>query len=134
MKRLVMLAVLALVAIAFSGVAYAQEGKYYSLKEGATIEPWLEGQQSMQVRGCLTCHSFGPSGNKKGPLDGIGKRLSADQIRTALTDPADWRAKSGAKREPACPPKPQLKKFEVDAFVVFLQSLTQEKYNGRWAQ
>lgn len=134
MKRLVMLAVLALVAIAFSGVAYAQQEDNYYDREGATMERWLEGQQSMQIRGCLTCHSFGPSGNKKGPLDGIGKKRSADELRSALTDPAAYAAKIGAQRQPACPPKPQLKKFEIESLVVFLQSLTQDKFTGRWAQ
>ncbi len=68
---------------------------------------------------CTLCHSVGAQGNKKGPLDGVGKKLTADDIRQWITSPDAMRAKTKATRTP---PMKNLKlsKDQVDALVAFL--------------
>jgi uncharacterized protein (TIGR01732 family) len=36
------------------------------------------------------CHSIAGAGNKKGPLDKVGTKLSADDIRAWITDAPAW--------------------------------------------
>ena len=50
---------------------------------------------------CILCHSIGERGNKKGPLDGIAKKLKPEEIRQWLTNPEEMRAKAKATRTPA---------------------------------
>ena len=42
----------------------------------------------VKAQGCLGCHKIAGTGGTFGPaLDGVGKRLSAEQIRTKLVNP-----------------------------------------------
>lgn len=70
---------------------------------------------------CVMCHSVGARGNKKGPLDDVGNRLKADEIRHWLTEPAEMRAKTRATRTPEMKDL-KLTRDQVDALVAFLQS------------
>lgn len=46
----------------------------------------LTGEDLFKAMGCRGCHLAGPSGGSLGPaLDGLGKRLSAKQLRQILT-------------------------------------------------
>jgi len=68
---------------------------------------------------CTMCHSIAGKGNKKGELDDVGARLTADEIRHWLTNPDEMREKTKATRTP--PMKdPKLSKDQVDALVAFL--------------
>jgi mono/diheme cytochrome c family protein len=44
---------------------------------------------------CSLCHSIGGKGNAKGPLDEVGSKLSADEIRAWITDAKGMTAKRG---------------------------------------
>jgi len=71
---------------------------------------------------CGLCHSIGDKGNKKGPLDGVGTKLKADEIREWLVDAKGMTAKTKAAR------KPEMKAFtlpkdDVDALVAYLATL-----------
>lgn len=70
---------------------------------------------------CSLCHSIGGHGNAKGPLDNVGSKLSADEIRQWLTDAKGMTAKSKATRKPEMK-QYTLPKGDVDALVAFLQS------------
>jgi mono/diheme cytochrome c family protein len=72
---------------------------------------------------CVMCHSAAGKGNKKGPLDDVGSKLKADDIRAWLTGPEAMREKTKATRTPAMK-DPKLTKDQVDALVAFL--LTQK--------
>jgi mono/diheme cytochrome c family protein len=68
---------------------------------------------------CTMCHSVAEKGNKKGPLDDVGGKLKADDIRAWLTEPEAMREKTKATRTPAMK-DPKLGKDQVDALVAFL--------------
>ncbi|HEY7471744.1 MAG TPA: c-type cytochrome [Gemmatimonadota bacterium] len=51
----------------------------------ATTDP----EALIQEMGCIACHKLGAEGQEVGPhFDGMGSRLSADEIRQAILDPA----------------------------------------------
>jgi mono/diheme cytochrome c family protein len=81
-----------------------------------------KGQQVFATQKCTICHSIAGEGNKKGPLDGVGVKLSADEIRQWITNAPDMAAKAKAERKP--PMKPfTLPKDELDDLVAYLQTL-----------
>ena len=68
---------------------------------------------------CALCHSVDGKGNKKGPLDDVGAKLKAEDIRAWLTTPEVMREKTHATRTPAMK-DPRLAKEQVDTLVAFL--------------
>ena len=81
-----------------------------------------KGQQLFVDQKCTLCHSVGDKGNKKGPMDGVASKLSADEIRSWITDAKAMTAKTKATR------KPEMKAFalpkdDVDALVAYLGTL-----------
>lgn len=83
----------------------------------ATEPPPLEpGKKIFEREGCPMCHSIGGAGNRRNPLDGVGKRLDAARIRTWILAPQEIRpgiAKKGYK----------LSEPDLDALVRYLGSL-----------
>ena len=79
-----------------------------------------KGQQMFTDQKCTLCHSIGDKGNKKGPLD--GGKLSADDIRSWITDAKGMTAKTKATRKPEMKAY-ALPKDDVDALVAYLSSL-----------
>ena len=49
---------------------------------------------------CSMCHAVAGKGNAKGALDDVGAKLSADELREWLVDPAAMTAKAHAERKP----------------------------------
>ncbi len=45
-----------------------------------------KGKQVYTAQKCSVCHSIAGVGNKKGPLDKVGTKLSADDIRAWIVD------------------------------------------------
>jgi mono/diheme cytochrome c family protein len=71
---------------------------------------------------CQTCHAIEGKGNKKFPLDGVGKKLSAADISLWITDPKAMEAKLAEK------PKIHMKAYkladeDLKALVGYMQSL-----------
>jgi mono/diheme cytochrome c family protein len=80
------------------------------------------GQKVYAEQKCSVCHSIGPTGNKKGPLDSVGSRLSADDIRAWIVDAKGMTAKTKAPR------KPEMKSYtlgkdDLDALVAYMLTL-----------
>ncbi len=71
---------------------------------------------------CAVCHSIAGKGNAKGPLDEVGAKLSAADIRAWITDAKGMTAKSGAARKPEMKAY-TLDKGDVDALVAYLTTL-----------
>jgi mono/diheme cytochrome c family protein len=71
---------------------------------------------------CSLCHAIDGKGSTKGPLDGVGSKLKADEIRQWLTNPAEMAAKTNATRKPVMKSFATLPKEDVDALVAFLAS------------
>jgi mono/diheme cytochrome c family protein len=82
-----------------------------------------DGEKLFAAQKCTICHSVAGQGNKKGPLDGVGAKLSADDIRLWITQAPDMAAKAKAERKPAMKAYSALSKSEVDSLVAYLQSL-----------
>jgi cytochrome c2 len=80
------------------------------------------GQKLFTDQKCTLCHSIAGKGNPKGPLDDVGSRLSADDIRAWLTDAKGMTAKTKAPRKPEMKAY-TLPKGDVDALVAYLSAL-----------
>jgi mono/diheme cytochrome c family protein len=81
-----------------------------------------KGQQLFADQKCTLCHSVGDKGNKKGPLDGVATKLSADEIRSWITDAKGMTAKTKATRKPEMKAY-ALPKDDVDALVAYMMTL-----------
>jgi mono/diheme cytochrome c family protein len=82
-----------------------------------------DGEKVFAAQKCSICHSITGQGNKKGPLDGVGAKLSADDVRQWITNAPEMAAKVKAERKPAMKAFSALSKVEVDALVAYLQSV-----------
>ena len=88
----------------------------------AAAQDAKKGEQLFADQKCSLCHSVGDKGNKKGPLDGVGAKLSAADIKAWMTDAKGMTAKTKATR------KPDMKSYtlpadELDAIVAYMLSL-----------
>jgi len=72
---------------------------------------------------CSVCHSIGDQGNKKGPLDAVGSKLKADEIRQWIVTPKEMTEKTKAERKPLMKAYPNLPGQDLDALVAYLQTL-----------
>jgi mono/diheme cytochrome c family protein len=71
---------------------------------------------------CGNCHSIAGKGNKKGPLDEVGSKLSADEIREWMVNPAEMTKKTKSTRKPVMKPT-NVGKEDLDAVVAYMLSL-----------
>lgn len=72
---------------------------------------------------CAVCHSIAGKGNAKGPLDDVGSRLKADEIREWMTDPAAITKRTNATRKPPMRAYPDLSKQDLDDLTAYMLSL-----------
>lgn len=80
------------------------------------------GEKVFATQKCVMCHSIGDKGNKKGPLDGVASKLTAEEIHSWIVDAKGMTAKTKATRKPVMKDY-KLPKEESDALVVYLQTL-----------
>lgn len=81
------------------------------------------GQKAFTEQKCIICHAVADVGNKRGPLDGVGARLTADEIRQWITNAPDMAAKVNAQRKPPMKAFTNIPKEELDALVAYLETL-----------
>ena len=91
-------------------------------RPAAAQDPVARGAKVYTDQKCSICHSIAGKGNKKGSLDGIGTKLSADETRAWITDAVGQAAKAKAARKPAMK-NYALPKEDVDALVAYLATL-----------
>jgi mono/diheme cytochrome c family protein len=73
---------------------------------------------------CATCHIIeGKGGKMAGPLDGVGTKLSAEEIRQWVVAPKEMEAKLATKPKMSMKAYPNLPKDDLDALVAYMQSL-----------
>jgi mono/diheme cytochrome c family protein len=72
---------------------------------------------------CSVCHSIGGKGNAKGVLDDVGSRLTAEEIRLWIVNPAEMTKKTKAERKPPMRAYPKLAKEDLDGVVDYMMSL-----------
>ena len=91
---------------------------------GQAADAVKKGEEVYAAQKCSMCHAIAGKGNKQNPLDGIGAKLSADDIRQWIVDPAAMTAKSKSTKKPPMPSKwAKLPAADLDALVAYLQSL-----------
>lgn len=98
-----------LLTIPLAGAAAAQDAR-------------ARGEKVYADQKCSLCHSIAGKGNAKGPLDGVGSKLSADDIRAWIVDAKAMTAKTKPTRKPEMK-QYTLPKDDVDALVAYLSSL-----------
>ena len=81
------------------------------------------GAQIYTAQKCQVCHAIAGKGGKAS-LDGVGAKLSGDDIRRWITHPAEMTVKSKSTAKPPMPAKwATLPAADVDALVAYMQSL-----------
>jgi len=88
----------------------------------ASAQDASKGQQVFADQKCSLCHSIAGKGNAKGPLDDVGSKLSAADIRAWITDAKGMTAKMKTTRKPDMK-QYSLPKDDVDALVAYLSTL-----------
>ena len=82
-----------------------------------------KGEQLFTSQKCTLCHSVAGKGNKKYPLDGVGGRLSADEIRGWLVNPDAEHAKKADKPVMKMKSYKTLSPDDLDSLVAYVQTL-----------
>lgn len=95
-----------------------------ALPRPAAAQDAKKGEAVYTAQKCSMCHSIAGKGGKSSALDGVGTKLTADEIRLWITNPVDAAAKAKSTKKPAMPNKyDKLPKADVDALVAYMQSL-----------
>lgn len=81
------------------------------------------GEKVFVAQKCSICHAVAEKGNKKGPLDAVGSRLSPDDIRQWVTNAPVMAAKINAQRKPAMKAFTNIASTDLDDLVAYLQTL-----------
>lgn len=80
-----------------------------------------KGKAVYEAQKCSLCHSVGGRGNAKGPLDKVGAKLSADDIKKWIVTPKEMKSETG--RKPEMRAYPSLPAADLDALVAYMKSL-----------
>ena len=98
--------------VLFANAAFAQHAEVIQ-----------RGEKVYAAQKCQMCHTIAGKGNKNGPLDGVGSKLTPDEIRQWIVDAPGMTAKTKATRKPLMKAYPSLSKEDLDALVTYLASL-----------
>jgi cytochrome c553 len=117
-RRAVIVAGVAILAASFGGFA----------QDAAQVEKGKTLFSSVSPK-CTMCHSVAGQGNAKNPLDGVGSKLSADDMKAWIRNPKDMaaKAKSEAKPPMSAYTTEKLSDADMDALVAYLLSLKAAK-------
>jgi mono/diheme cytochrome c family protein len=90
----------------------------------ASAQDAKRGETVYGAQKCMTCHLIGGKGNKTNPLDGVGGKISADEIKQWIMNPTEMTAKIKSTKKPPMPAKyGSLPAADLDALVAYMQSL-----------
>ena len=82
------------------------------------------GEKVYAAQKCSMCHAVAGKGSKANPLDGVGAKLSAADIREWIVSPTAATAKAKSTKKPPMPAKyDKLPAADIDAMVAYLASL-----------
>ena len=95
-----------------------------ALAAAQDAEQVKKGEGVYAAQKCSVCHSIAGKGNKANPLDGVGAKLSAEDIKAWITHPTEAAAKAKSTKKPPMPAKyGSLPAADLDALVAYMQSL-----------
>jgi mono/diheme cytochrome c family protein len=105
-----------LLALAMAAAVTAGAVTVAALRSGsrADVPALAAGAALYEQLGCPTCHSLGGEGNPAVPLDGVGRRLSREAIRTWIVAPEQMDPSVGKPSYDEVPAE------DVDAVVEYL--------------
>ena len=110
-----LLPIAALCAVVSATPALARDG------QDATVE---KGKAVYAAQKCSMCHGIAGAGGKASPLDGVGKKLSAADIRAWIVTPKDMEKKTNSTKKPPMPDRySKLPAADLDALVAYMVSL-----------
>jgi mono/diheme cytochrome c family protein len=108
MSKLTMTLLIVGAALAAPAVASAQADK---------------GAQVFAAQKCSMCHAVAGKGNAKGPLDGVGAKYSAADLKEWIVNAKVMMEKTKATRKPAMKDFSTLPAADVDNLVAYLRTL-----------
>jgi len=113
-RRYLWMAGIACLTASFSGFS----------QDTALIEKGKGVLQSINPK-CTMCHAISGHGNPRNPLDGIGSKLSANDIKAWIRTPKEMAAKAKSEVKPpmSAYPADKLSDSDLDALVAYLMSL-----------
>jgi len=76
-----------------------------------------KGKAAFAAQKCSMCHAIEGKGNKNMPLDGVGSKLSADEIKKWIVSPKEMKADTKMKAYPS------LSAEDLASLVAYLSSL-----------
>jgi mono/diheme cytochrome c family protein len=83
-----------------------------------------KGEAVYTAQKCSMCHQVAGKGSKAVPLDGVGGKLSAEDIKHWIVNPTEMTAKTKSTKKPPMPNKyGKLPAADIDALVAYMQSL-----------
>ncbi len=83
-----------------------------------------KGKTVYAAQKCSMCHSIAGAGGKTSALDGVGKKLSAADIRAWIATPKAMEAKTKSTKKPVMPDRyGKLPAADIDAMVAYLATL-----------
>ena len=82
-----------------------------------------KGEQLYTAQKCQICHSIAGKGGKL-MLDGVGKKISAEETRQWIVNPKEMATKTKSDKKPPMPDRySKLPAADIDALVAYMQSL-----------
>ena len=107
------------------GAVYAALSATPALARDAGQDASVEkGKAVYAAQKCSMCHSIAGAGGKSSPLDGVGKKLSAAEIRAWIVTPKDMEKKTNSTKKPPMPDRySKLPAADLDALVAYMVSL-----------
>ena len=92
--------------------------------ETAHAQDLAKGAQVYGAQKCQMCHSVAGKGGKVSALDGIGKKLTAAEIKEWIVDPAAAESRHKSVKKPSMPKTyAKLPAADIDGLVAYLQTL-----------
>jgi cytochrome c2 len=76
---------------------------------------------------CGKCHSLDGRESKKHSLDGVGTKMTAEEIRLWIVDPVDMASKTEPPRKTTMKPYGKMAQTDLAALVTFLAARTKPK-------
>ena len=115
MSRLAVIGLAAVAMLMVASTAMAQDT--------ALIE---KGIAAYAQQKCSMCHAVDGEGNAKGVLDGVGTRLTVEEIKEWIVNPKEMTEKTGAERKPNMRAYPNLEEADLDALIAYMVSLKEK--------
>lgn len=90
---------------------------------GLAVAQADRGAQVFAAQKCSMCHAIAGKGNAKGPLDSVGTKYSAADLKEWIVNAKGMTEKTKATRKPVMRDFSALPAEDVDALVTYLRTL-----------